>query len=125
MLMIATVLACTALWVAGRWRAPAIVVLYTAGIVLSGMLSSGVDLTARYILTAFPLLIAAGRVLRNTALLAAAATGAAAMAALMILAAATNGYTPCATLYRLTRCRCRAASCPSAAGAAAPTPAPR
>jgi 4-amino-4-deoxy-L-arabinose transferase-like glycosyltransferase len=94
MVMVLVVLICTGLWIAGRWRAPAIVVLYTAGIVLSGLLSDGVDLTARYVLTAFPLLIAAGRILRGAALQAAVGIGAGGMAVFMILAGATSGYTP-------------------------------
>lgn len=94
MLMVTTVLVCAALWIAGRWRAPAIVGLYALGIVASGLLSSGVDLTARYILTAFPLLIAAARVLKGAALHAAVGASAAGMVLLMILTGASNGYTP-------------------------------
>lgn len=94
MLMVATVLVCAGLWIASRWRPPAVIALYAFGLIASGLLSSGVDLTARYVLTAFPLLIAAGRVLKGAALHAAVGACAAGMVMLMILAGASIAYTP-------------------------------
>ena len=83
--------ACVLLW---QWRPPAVLAVYSAGIVAPAVLSAVLTSTPRFALTAFPLHIAVARRLDGAAFAAVLAVSAAAMVALMLVAGLTSSFTP-------------------------------
>lgn len=77
-----------------RWRPPAVLWIYTAGIIAPAVLSAILTSTPRFALTAFPLQIAAARSLSGTAFAVTLAQCAALMAMLMLMAETSLVFTP-------------------------------
>ena len=77
-----------------RWKPPAILTIYAAGIIGSVVLSSGDPLRPRNILTAFPLVIALGRELKGNVFNVSLAVSAGAMTFLMFIALTSLLFTP-------------------------------
>lgn len=77
-----------------RWQPPAVLTIYSVGIVLPTVTSGLFTLTPRNLMTALPLLIAAARRLDGAAFAAAVAVSASLMAALTVLAGSTTLFTP-------------------------------
>ncbi|MDQ1439400.1 MAG: hypothetical protein QOK43_3029 [Acidimicrobiaceae bacterium] len=94
MLTFGAVIALALLWWRSGWRAPAILVLYTVGILAPAVLSRQLYSTARFTMTAFPLFFAAGRVLKGPTLLAVLGAMAGGLALVTVLSGATYGLTP-------------------------------
>lgn len=88
------VVAVAVLWAVSRWRPPAVVFVYTAGILAPAFLSSVLTSTARFTMTAFPLFFILGKRVKGDAFHALLGLSAGCMAILMIVAGATFGYTP-------------------------------
>lgn len=82
---------CVLLW---HWRPPAVLGIYTAGVVAPAVLSAVLTSTPRFALTAFPLHIAFARRLTGTAFAVVLALSAAAMVGLMMVASLTLSFTP-------------------------------
>ena len=80
-----------ALW---RWRPPAALWLYTAGILVPALFSAVLTSTPRFALTAFPIHLAAARSLSGTAFAVTLAVSAALMAMLMLVAETSLLFTP-------------------------------
>lgn len=80
-----------AIW---QWRPPAVVWIYTVGIIIPAVFSAILTSTPRFALTAFPLFIAAGRKLTGTAFAVALAVSAGLMAMLMLVAETSLRFTP-------------------------------
>lgn len=77
-----------------RWRPPAIVSIYTAGILFPALFSGVLTSTPRFAMTAFPLHLAFARKLEATGYAVALALSAAAMALLMVVASLSLALTP-------------------------------
>lgn len=77
-----------------RWRPPAVLWIYTAGIIAPAVLSTVLTSTPRFALTAFPLQIGAARSLSGTAFAVMLALCAALMAMLMLVAETSLAFTP-------------------------------
>lgn len=77
-----------------RWRPPLVLAIYSAGMVLPFVLSHAYYFSPRSVLAAFPLVVAAARVLRGPAFHAALGVSAALMAGLLVLSATTIVFTP-------------------------------
>lgn len=77
-----------------RWRPPAPLAIYTAGILFPALASATLTSTPRFALTAFPLHIAAARALPATGYAVVLALSAAAMALLMTVASVSLLFTP-------------------------------
>lgn len=92
--VLAAVVVMVGLWAAGRWKAPAILVLFTVGILVPAVLSAQLYSTARFTMTAFPLFIATARMVKGAAFTAAVGGLAGGLALLMFLSGATFAYTP-------------------------------
>lgn len=80
-----------ALW---RWRPPVVLWIYSAGVVLPALFSSVLTSTPRFVLSAFPVHIAAARCLTGTAFAVAVALSAAFMVLLMLVSGTTQLLTP-------------------------------
>lgn len=83
-----------ALWYMSSWRPPAVLYVYTAGILAPALMSTVWTSTARFTMTAFPLFIAVGRRVRGDAFYALLAMFAGGMTILMVVSGASLGYTP-------------------------------
>ena len=77
-----------------RWRPPAVLGIYTAGIVFPAVFSAVLTSTPRFVLTAFPVHVALARSLSGTAFAVALAASAAVMALLMLVAGLSLELTP-------------------------------
>ena len=77
-----------------RMRAPAVLSIYTVGILVPALFSAVLTSTPRFALTAFPLHIAAARSLTGTTFAITLALSAAAMAMLMLVAETSLLFTP-------------------------------
>lgn len=77
-----------------RWRPPAVLWIYTAGILLPAVFSAVLTSTPRFALTAFPLHIAAARGLGGTSFAVLVAVSAGLMAILMLVAETSLLFTP-------------------------------
>ncbi|MDP9387694.1 MAG: hypothetical protein M3Q48_07135, partial [Actinomycetota bacterium] len=77
-----------------RWRPPATLVVYTAGVVVPVVASAVLASTPRYVLTAFPVHMAVARAVSGTGFAVALALSAAAMAVLMLVAELSLALTP-------------------------------
>lgn len=85
------VFALYALW---RWRPPAILTVYTLVVIALAVMSQTLGLRPRFVLTAFPLLLALAAMLRGTAYRAVVTCSAGLLGVLMILSVATTYATP-------------------------------
>jgi hypothetical protein len=84
-----------ALWLwRPRWRPPAFLAVYAAGVLAAATLSASLFSSARFTMTAFPLFIAAARRLRGVPFLVVLGAFAGALGTLTMLALGTNFYTP-------------------------------
>jgi hypothetical protein len=79
------------MWV---WRPPAEVWVFVLGVVFLALASTSLTSTNRFVLTAFPLLVAVARRVRGNAFSVLLACSASAMVLLTVLAATTRVYTP-------------------------------
>lgn len=80
-----------ALW---RWRPPAVLSIYTAGILFPALASGVLTSTPRFAMTAFPVTIALARVLAGAGYAVALALSAATMVLLMMVASLSLALTP-------------------------------
>ena len=80
-----------ALW---RWRPPAVLGIYTAGILFPALASGVLTSTPRFAMTAFPITIAFARVLAGAGYAVAVALSAATMGLLMMVASLSRALTP-------------------------------
>ncbi|MCU1459447.1 MAG: hypothetical protein JWL73_3539 [Actinomycetia bacterium] len=76
------------------WRPPAEVWVFVVGVVFLALASTSLTSTNRFVLTAFPLLVAMARKVRGNAFSVLLACSASAMVILTVLAATTRVYTP-------------------------------